>query len=276
MTGTAILFRCLKLLGADVDYYVPSRLDEGYGMHDEAVRRLAAQGTQVLVTVDCGISSASQARTARETGIDLIVTDHHAPGGELPEAEAIVHPHLPGSDYPFDGLSGAAVAFKLAWALCQQAAGAKRVSPWMRDFLVSAVGLAAMGTVADVVPLVDENRVLVRHGLSSLKEKPGVGLEALMKLAELDRKPYLMRKISAMRRPRLNAAGRPGQAQLAVAWLVTDRRTPRSRPVYQRLTRAARRSNGAFTWRRASKSRTRSIRRATRRWYSPSGDGTRA
>lgn len=224
MTGTAILFRCLRLLGADATYYLPSRLDEGYGMHHEAVRSLAAQGTQVLVTVDCGISSASQARTAREAGIDLIVTDHHAPGGELPEAEAIVHPHLPGSDYPFDGLSGAAVAFKLAWALCQQAAGAKRVGPSMRDFLVSAVGLAAMGTVADVVPLVDENRVLVRYGLSSLKEKPGVGLDALMKLAELDRKPYLdAEDIGFALGPRLNAAGRLGQAQLGVELLVTDR-----------------------------------------------------
>ncbi len=103
-------------------------------------------------------------------GIELIVTDHHEPGPRLPEAAAIVHPRLPGGEYPFGGLSGSGVAMKLAWALCQQASGAKRVGPRMKDFLVQAVGLAALGTVADVVPLVDENRVLVRHGLESLAD----------------------------------------------------------------------------------------------------------
>ena len=121
-------------------------------------------------------------------------------------------------------MSGSGVALKLAWALCQQASGAKRVSPRMRDFLVSAVGLAAMGTVADVVPLVDENRVLVRHGLVSLKDKPGLGLQALMRITELDSKPFLdSEDIGFTLGPRLNAAGRLGQAQLAIELLVTDR-----------------------------------------------------
>lgn len=224
ITGTAILLKCLRLLGAEVNYYVPSRLDEGYGMNHEAVRSLAERGSQVLVTVDCGIASVAEARTARAAGIDLIVTDHHEPAERLPEASAIVHPSLPGRDYPFAGLSGSGVALKLAWALCQRASGAKRVSPHMRDFLVSAVGLAAMGTVADVVPLVDENRVLVRHGLASLKDKPGLGLEALMRVTELNTKPALdAEDIGFVLGPRLNAAGRLGQAQLAIELLVTDR-----------------------------------------------------
>jgi single-stranded-DNA-specific exonuclease len=224
MTGTAILLKCLRMLGADVNYYVPSRIDEGYGMNHEAVRSLAERGTQVLVTVDCGITSVAEAETAREVGIDLIITDHHEPAERLPEALAIVHPNLPGRDYPFAGLSGSGVALKLAWAICQQASGAKRVNPRMRDFLISAVGLAAMGTVADVVPLVDENRVLVRHGLVSLKDKPGLGLDALMRITELNTKPALdAEDIGFVLGPRLNAAGRLGQAQLAIELLTTDR-----------------------------------------------------
>lgn len=224
MTGTAVLLKCLRLLGADANYYVPSRIDEGYGMNHEAVRSLAERGTQVLVTVDCGIASVAEAETAHEVGIELIVTDHHEPAETLPRAEAIVHPSLPGGDYPFAGLSGSGVALKLAWALCQQASGAKRVNPRMRDFLVSAVGLAAMGTVADVVPLIDENRVLVRHGLVGLKDKPGLGIEALMRVTELDSKPALdAEDIGFVIGPRLNAAGRLGQAQLAIELLITDR-----------------------------------------------------
>ncbi len=224
VTGTAILCQCLKLLGAAATYYIPSRLEEGYGLNAEAVRSLAARQAQVLVTVDCGIASPDEALVARECGLELIVTDHHQPGPRLPEAAAIVHPRLPGHPYPFDGLSGSGVAFKVAWALCQQASGAKKVSPAMRDFLVRAVGLAALGTVADVVPLVDENRILVSHGLASLKGQPTLGLAALGRVAGLDKKPELdAEDIAFTLAPRLNAAGRLGQAQLAVELLVTDK-----------------------------------------------------
>ena len=163
-------------------------------------------------------------------GVELVITDHHEPGPRLPEAAAIVHPRLPGGDYPFGGLSGAGVALKLAWALCQQASGAKRVSPRMRDFLVQAVGLAALGTVADVVPLLDENRILVRHGLESLAAVPTLGLATLLGLAKIvprrhsDGKSRLDAEDLAFQiAPRLNAAGRLGQPQLAVELLVTDR-----------------------------------------------------
>jgi single-stranded-DNA-specific exonuclease len=225
VTGTALLRQCLCLLGGQVDYYIPHRIEEGYGLNHEAIRTLSGQRQELLVTVDCGIGSVPQAATVRECGMELIVTDHHPPGAELPEALAIVHPQLAGSQYPFPGLSGAGVAFKLAWALCQKASGGKRVSQALRTFLVQAVGLAALGTVADVVPLVDENRVIVADGLKkSLKLCPPLGLTALMKAAGLDTSGELSAEdVAFSLAPRLNAAGRLGQARLAVELLSTDR-----------------------------------------------------
>ncbi len=223
ITGTALLYECLSLLGAQVSYYVPHRIDEGYGLNDEALQTLAGRGASMIVTVDCGIASVREAETARTLGLDLIVTDHHEFAERLPAAAAIVHPRLPGSAYPFAGLSGAGVAFKLAWAVCQRANEAKKVSPRMRDFLVQAVGLAAIGTVADVVPLVDENRIVVRHGLASLCSQRSIGLERLMKLTGLGEKSCLdCEDIGFTLAPRLNAAGRLGQAQLAVELLTTS------------------------------------------------------
>ncbi len=225
MTGTAILFSCLKLLGADVAYYVPNRLEDGYGLNSDAIRSLTERGASLIVTVDCGIASVSEAELARELGLELIVTDHHEFAPQLPDAAAIVHPRLPGHSYPFGGLCGAGVALKLAWALCQRASEAKKVTDRLRDFLLSAVGLAAIGTVADVVPLVDENRILVRHGLNSLKHTPPLGLATLMQVAKLHEKPSLdSEDIAFTLAPRLNAAGRFGQAQLAIELLTTDSR----------------------------------------------------
>jgi single-stranded-DNA-specific exonuclease len=224
ITGTALLRQCIRMLGGDVGYYVPHRVDEGYGLNAEAIRSLASQKAEMIVTVDCGIAALQEAEQARQCGLELIVTDHHEPGRQLPQAAAIVHPALPGHDYPFPGLSGSGVALKLAWALCQQASGAKRVRPQMKTFLLQAVGLAALGTVADVVPLVDENRVLVRYGLVSVKEQPTLGLGTLIQIVGLDDKPRLdAEDIAFTLGPRLNAAGRLGQAQLAVELLVTDR-----------------------------------------------------
>src|SRR5262249_25943251 len=128
MTATAILLSCMQLLGAKASFYVPNRIDEGYGLNDDALRTLAERGEQVIVTVDGGIASLNEARTARELGLELIITDHHEMAAELPDAAAIVHPRLPGHQYPFTGLCGAGVAFKLAWALCQRACQAKRVT----------------------------------------------------------------------------------------------------------------------------------------------------
>jgi single-stranded-DNA-specific exonuclease len=223
MTATGLLYNCLRLLGADVGYYVPNRLDEGYGLNDEALRQLADRGASLVISVDCGITSVAQARTAREAGLELIITDHHELAESVPDAAAIVHPRLPGSLYPFGGLCGAGIAFKLAWALCQRASNSQKVSPHMREFLLTAMGLAALGTVADVVPLMDENRILVRHGLTSLHQSSLAGLAALLDVTKLKQKARLTSEdVGFTIAPRLNAAGRLGQAQLGVELLTTQ------------------------------------------------------
>jgi single-stranded-DNA-specific exonuclease len=225
ITGAAILYSCLRLLGAEVSYYVPNRLEEGYGLNSDALRTLKERGASLIISVDCGIASVKEASVAREIGLELIVTDHHEFAAELPDATAIVHPRLPGHSYPFGGLCGAGVALKLAWAICQRASEAKKVSEPLRNFLLSAVGLAAIGTVADIVPLLDENRILVRHGLNSLKHMPSLGIAALMQVTKSNEKPSLGSEDLAFGiAPRLNAAGRFGQAQLAIELLTTDSR----------------------------------------------------
>lgn len=229
MTGTAILVGCLRMLDVDAQYVIPCRFNEGYGLSEETLRRLALDSdgqrtADMVVTVDCGISSVEEAKLARELGLSLIITDHHEPGDQLPDADAIVHPRLPGTDYPMGGLSGSCVALKVAWGLLQKASGTKRVRPAMRDYLLRAVGMAAMGTVADVVPLLDENRVLVTHGLRCILENPSPGLNALMRVAGLTDKSALSAEdIGFQLSPRLNAVGRLEQARLGVELLLTDR-----------------------------------------------------
>jgi len=217
MTGSAILVNGLRLLGADVNCFIPNRLEDGYGLNAEAIQKLHKRGRQVLITVDCGITSVEHANLCRELGITLIITDHHRFADQLPDAAAIVHPRLPSSQYPFGELCGAGVAFKIAWALCQQACGAKKVTEPMRNFLMQSIALAAIGTIADMVPLLDENRILVHHGLRALRLNPLPGLTELMKLTKTDTKSTLTSEdIAFAIAPRLNAAGRLGQAQLAV------------------------------------------------------------
>ncbi len=229
MTGAAIMYRCLKLLGADVGYFIPHRVDDGYGLNEKTLHSLKAQGAQLVVTVDCGITSVAPAQVAREIGLSLVITDHHELADSIPAADAVVHPRLPGSNYPFGGLSGAGVAFKLAWAVCQRASRSQRVPDRLREFLMQALIFATLGTVADVAPLIDENRVLVRHGLIGLKERPTLGLDILMQVAGMRQKPWLSAEDVAFGlAPRLNAAGRLGQARLAVELLVTDSE-PRAR-----------------------------------------------
>lgn len=223
MTGTAILYRCLRLLGADVGYFVPNRLEDGYGLNEQAIRDLALRGARMIVSVDCGIGSRGPADVARELGIELIITDHHHLTEPLPAAAAIVHPTLPGHASPFTEFCGAGVAFKLAWAICQLESANKRVTPALREFLLVATGLAALGTVADIVPLLDENRVLVRHGLASLRSRPVPGIQALLELTKLSERSQLSADdIAFTLAPRLNAAGRLGQAQLGVELLITE------------------------------------------------------
>ena len=220
MTGSAILVNALRMLKADVSYHVPNRLEEGYGLNPDAIRRLAKLGKKLIVSVDCGITSIHCADLCKELGVQLVITDHHTIGDQLPAADAIVHPQLPGKAYPFAGLCGAGVAFKLAWALCQEVCGAKKVTEPMRRFLMQSLALAAIGTVADVVPLLDENRVLVTHGLRMLRAEPLPGLVELMKVSKLAEQSTLnTESIGFNLGPRLNAAGRLGQAQLGVELL---------------------------------------------------------
>jgi len=222
MCATAILMGCLEALDADAAWYVPDRLEEGYGLNAEALTTLAAQGASLVVTVDCGIASVAEARHARDLGLELVVTDHHTFADTLPEATVLVHPRLPGTAYPFGELCGAGVAFKLAWAVATRACGAKQVTPRLREMLLKGMGFAALGTVADVVPLLDENRIYVKHGLECLRRRGGPGITRLLELAKLDGKSVLDSEDVAFRlAPRLNAAGRLGQAACGIELLTT-------------------------------------------------------
>jgi len=222
VTGTSLLWHCLTLAGGRVEYTIPDRLNDGYGLNPGAIRTLAeAEPSQLVISVDCGIASIEEAALAEELGLELIVTDHHTIGESLPRAAVLVHPRLPGSEYPFGDLCGAAVAFKLAWAICQRLGDGRRASPQMKEFLLSAVGLAAIGTVSDVMPLLGENRVLVRFGLAGLPGRASVGLKALLDVSE-KQAPLEAEDVAFAIGPRINAAGRLQQARLAVELLTTS------------------------------------------------------
>jgi single-stranded-DNA-specific exonuclease len=221
-TGTALLLGILRRIGAEPEFYVPNRMDEGYGLNCAALQSLAASGVSVVVTVDCGITSVAEAEEANRLGLELIVTDHHEMTDRLPAAAVLVHPRLPGSAYPHPGLCGAGVALKLAWAIAQRASGSEKVNPEFREFLLDAVGLAALGAVADVVPLRDETRVIVRHGLERLACKPTVGIAALIEAAGIGKnRPLRADDIGFRLAPRINAAGRLECARLVIELLTT-------------------------------------------------------
>jgi single-stranded-DNA-specific exonuclease len=222
VTGTAILYQTLRLLGAGVEFHVPHRLEDGYGLNAQALRDLAERGVALVVTVDCGIASPAEATEANRLGLELLITDHHEPKEHLPDAAVLVHPRLPGHNYPFGYLCGSGVAFKVAWALCKRVSGSDKVPPHLRELLLDAVALVALGTVADVVPLHDENRIFVRHGLARLRKTPSPGIQALLRSAGLaDKASLVAADIGFTLAPRLNAVGRLGSARLAVELLTT-------------------------------------------------------
>jgi single-stranded-DNA-specific exonuclease len=221
ITGVAILWQLLRLLGADVDYYIPHRVDEGYGLNVEAVESLARSGSRLLVTVDCGVTAFDAAERAGQLGLDLIITDHHQPDTRLPKAVAVVHPALDES-YANQDSAGAMVAFKLAWALANEFSPGRRLEPQLRQFMLSATSLAAMGTVADVVDLRGENRVLTSYGLKALPECKLSGIQALIETAGLTGSRLDSFHIGFRLAPMLNAAGRMGHARLAVELLTSD------------------------------------------------------
>lgn len=220
VTGTAILVRLIEQLGGTVDFHIPHRLDDGYGLNADAIRKAKDDGVGLMVTVDCGITAVKEAVVAREVGVKLVITDHHEFRDELPAADALVHPRLP-DGYPFAGLSGSGVAFKLAWVIAQRASENERVTPELREHLMDSVGLAALGLVADVVPLLDENRIFVKHGLKRIAARPSLGLKALIETCKLKDAAITAEDIGYKLAPRLNAAGRLGCALLVVELLTT-------------------------------------------------------
>ena len=264
ISSTALMVQCLETLSrlywnekSTIDYYIPDRLDEGYGLSVEAIEMLSERGTKVIITVDCGVNSFEEAKSAREKGIDLIITDHHEPGDNGEEAAlenslscccddafGLINPKLTTSNYPFRELAGVGVAFMLAWALGQIASARagtasqdgsagrkgtgrasvvrapnKRVAGEFKDFLMDAIGLAALGTIADVVPLKQENRILAKYGLGSLQNSKNHGVNALKEIAGLKDKTIFSSHVGFNLGPRINAAGRVGDAKKGVELL---------------------------------------------------------
>src|SRR5258708_4155322 len=213
VTSTVILRRALELLGADVVHFIPERIKDGYGLQPAAVERLHADGVALIVSVDCGIRGAEAARRARQLGVNLIITDHHEPDLELPPALAVINPKRHDCTYPDKYLAGVGVALKLVQALCRRS---DRES-WLPGF----IKVAAIGTLADVVPLVGENRVIAKVGLDLLTRGPHkVGLRALLDISGLSGKTIDSYHISFQLAPRVNAAGRMSTPDIATRLLL--------------------------------------------------------
>jgi single-stranded-DNA-specific exonuclease len=222
--GTAVMVRFLRLLGARVVPFIPERSGSGYGFHWPTMETLAATGVRLFISVDHGSAAVEPIARARAAGLDVVVADHHEMSPTLPAAVAIINPKRPDSAYGFPYLCGTGVAMKLAWAVAQDRSPGARVADEMREFLLEALSYCVLGTVADVVPLVGENRVIVRHGLDVLARSPRPGLAALLDVAKA-RAPLTASDVGFKFGPRLNAAGRMGSASLALELLLTDDRT---------------------------------------------------
>ena len=212
ITSTCLLTDFLRRHGAHVVSYIPGRLEEGYGLNPIAIHQLHQEGVQLIITVDCGITAVAEAELCRELGIDLVITDHHECKDTLPYAAAVVDPHRIDGGYPHKNLSGVGVAFKLAAALCGD----------QEEVLRDYADMVCLGTVADVMPLQGENRVFVARGLQSLSHTQRPGIAALMLESGCDPKTVSASSIGFMLAPRINAAGRMGQIELAVELFLTD------------------------------------------------------
>ena len=215
VTSSLMLRRALELLGGDVVHFIPERLRDGYGLQPTAIERLQADGVALVISVDCGIRSGEAARRARELGVDLIITDHHEPETQLPPALAVINPKRTDCRYPDKYLAGVGVALKLVQALCRRA-GRDRLLPGF-------IKVAAIGTLADVVPLVGENRVIAKLGLDLLTRGPHkVGLRSLLDVCGLTGKTIDSYHIGFMLAPRVNAAGRMSTPDLAMRLLLAQ------------------------------------------------------
>ena len=228
VTGTALLVRALRDLGGHADFHVPHRLRDGYGLQAEVAQRAAANGARVLVTVDCGSSDFEAVAAARAAGLSVIVTDHHQVKDHLPQADAVLNPHRRDCPYPFKDLAGVGVAFKLVCALLAEM-GIDTQSH------LKFLDLVTLGTMADVVPLLGENRVLVKHGLPRLAKSRKCGIAALLAASDLGERALTGRDVLFRLAPQLNAAGRMDDPRESVALLLT-RDAEEARGCAQRLS----------------------------------------
>ncbi|HZW39984.1 MAG TPA: single-stranded-DNA-specific exonuclease RecJ [Ignavibacteriaceae bacterium] len=212
--STALLYLFLKKLGANVNFFIPKRLTEGYGISKAGIEYVKSLNTDLLISVDCGITAIDEVNYANELGINVIICDHHQSKDIVPAAVAVLDPLQPGCNYPYKYLAGAGVAFKLAQGL------AKEVN--QKDLPLEYLDLVALASIADIVPLIDENRILVREGLKLINEKPRPGIAALMKLSNNGQGSLSSGQIVFTLAPRINAVGRMGDAQRAVELFISD------------------------------------------------------
>ncbi|HEY8437202.1 MAG TPA: single-stranded-DNA-specific exonuclease RecJ [Candidatus Limnocylindrales bacterium] len=217
LTGMAILVRALRRLGVDVLPYVPSRLDEGHGLSRKAIERAIEAHARVIVTVDCGSTSVAEIAAANAAGLDVVVTDHHRVPHEPPAALALVNPQRPDSRYPERRLAGSGVAFKLAQLLLADEPGGV-------DAALGLADLAAIGSIADLIPILGETRAIVRLGLAAIAKEPRPGVAALLAAASVLRERVDVETLSFAVAPRINAAGRVGESEAAASLLLTDDR----------------------------------------------------
>lgn len=218
VTATALLTMALSSIGANVIGYIPNRFDEGYGLNIEALKTLLEQGVKLVISVDCGIRSPLEAAYAKESGLDLIITDHHHPSDQLPDAFAIINPKQPGDLYPDKNLAGVGIAYKLATTIFEKISQTRIIQTDIQDYL----DLVALGTIADIAPLIGENRAMVRAGLERVNAQQRQGLRSLLGVAGIQNRRITAEDVGYAIGPRLNAAGRLDSAIAALELLTSQ------------------------------------------------------